>query len=153
MKSYCASATALARAGASAISASSTGSPFKYGPGLLTRPAPKIAATIDDSKNPIATSNRFSCPGGGSRCTFEVGNLLNWPRSFSEGAGLPLLLAPAASATAKRSVHGIQVTCALITSTQAGSPGECASRCATAGSGAWQSAVESTFDPAATAIG
>src|SRR5579862_7523561 len=99
MKSYCASATALARAGASATSASSTGSPFKYGPGLLTRPAAKTAATIDASENPIATSNRFFSPGGGRRCTFEVGKLLNRPSSFSEGAGFPLLLAPAASAT------------------------------------------------------
>src|SRR5713226_8931994 len=106
MNPYCASATALARAGASAISASSTGSPFRYGSGLLTRPAGKTATTIDDSKNPIATSNRFSWPGGGRIRRFEVGKLLNCPSSLSEGAGLPLLLAPAASATAKRNTHG-----------------------------------------------
>src|ERR1700685_209683 len=84
---------------------------------------------------------------------FEVEKLLNCPRSPSEGAGRPLLPAPAASATAKRKIHGVQVTRVLIISTQSGAPGECAIRWATSDSGAWQSAVESTFASAAAPSG
>src|SRR5262249_31268952 len=138
MNPYCASATALARAGASAISASSTGSPFRYGSGLPTRPAGETGTTTDESENPIAASKRFCCRGGGKIRRFEVGKGSNCPSSLSVGAGLLLLLAPAASATAKRNTHGVQVTCTLITSTQSGAPSECASRWASVGSGAWQ---------------
>src|SRR6185437_16684878 len=116
-------------------------------------PAGKTATTIDDSANPIATSNRLSWPGGGRRCRFEVGTLLSCSSFLSEGARLPLLPAPAASATVKRKIHGVQATCALMTSTQSGAPVECASRWATADSGAWQSAVEITLDPCASLSG
>src|SRR5690348_2670768 len=82
---YCASATALARAGASAISASSSGSPLRYAWGSLTRAAEKRATTIDDSKKPIAASNRLFWPGGGRIRRFEVGKLFNCPGSISQG--------------------------------------------------------------------
>ena len=41
---------------------------------------------------------------------------------LSEGAALAPFAPPAASATANCNIHGVHVTCALITSTQSGAP-------------------------------